>query len=95
MPTPANCSASAPDEEFFIGAGCPQCEGLGVHKRQAVYELLVVSPAMRKLIVANAEADSIHELAIKEGMTPITQAAVRLAREGSISLAEAWRVRAD
>ncbi|OGT56147.1 MAG: hypothetical protein A3E01_02400 [Gammaproteobacteria bacterium RIFCSPHIGHO2_12_FULL_63_22] len=85
----------APDEEFFIGAGCPQCEGLGVHKRQAVYELLVVSPALRKLIVADAEADSIHELAIKEGMTPITQAAVRLAREGRISLAEAWRVRAD
>jgi len=85
----------APDEEFFIGAGCPQCEGLGVHKRQAVYELLVISPALRKLIVADAEADSIHELAIKEGMTPITQAAVRLAREGRISLAEAWRVRAD
>jgi type IV pilus assembly protein PilB len=85
----------APEEEFFIGRGCPQCEGLGVHKRRAVYELLIVSPAMRKLIVANAEADSIHSLALAEGMTPITQAAVRLAREGLISLSEAWRVRAD
>ncbi len=84
-----------PEEEFFIGHGCPRCEGLGVHKRRAVYELLVVSAQMRKLIVANAEADSIHNLAIAEGMTPITQAAVRLAREGLISLAEAWRVRAD
>ena len=83
------------DETFFIGRGCPQCDGLGVHKRQAVYELLVVSPAIRKLIVANAEADSINTLAIAEGMTPITKAAVRLAREGKISLLEAWRVRSD
>ncbi len=83
------------DEIFFCGRGCPQCDGLGVHKRQAVYELLVVSPAIRKLIVPSAAADGIHTLAIAEGMTPITQAAVRMAREGKISLAEAWRVRSD
>jgi type II secretory ATPase GspE/PulE/Tfp pilus assembly ATPase PilB-like protein len=29
------------------------------------------------------------------GLTPITQAAVRLAHEGKISLSEAWRARAD
>jgi type IV pilus assembly protein PilB len=34
-------------------------------------------------------------VAIEEGMVPITQAAVALAREGIISLTEAWRVRAD
>jgi type IV pilus assembly protein PilB len=83
------------DEAFYTGHGCPHCDGLGVHKRQAVYELLVVSPGIRKLIVPGAEADRIHTLAIEEGMTPITQAAVRLAREGKISLGEAWRVRAD
>ncbi|WP_257644198.1 hypothetical protein [Luteimonas salinisoli] len=31
----------------------------------------------------------------KEGMVPITRAAVELARAGAISLAEAWRIRAD
>jgi type IV pilus assembly protein PilB len=83
------------DEVFYAGRGCSRCEGLGVYKRQAVYELLVVTPAIRRLIVPGAEADSIHSKAIQEGMTPITQAAVRLARECSISLDEAWRVRAD
>jgi type IV pilus assembly protein PilB len=34
-------------------------------------------------------------VAIEDGMVPITQAAVALARAGAISLAEAWRVRAD
>lgn len=60
-----------------------------------MYELFVVTPAIRKLIALGAEADTIHQVAVAEGMTPITQAAVRLAREGKISLAEAWRVRAD
>ena len=32
---------------------------------------------------------------VREGMTPITKAAVKLALSGMISLAEAWRVRAD
>ena len=83
------------DEVFYTGRGCAHCEGLGVHKRQAVYELMSVSPTIRRLIVPGAEADRIHQVAVAEGMTPITQAAVRLAREGKISLAEAWRVRAD
>ena len=83
------------DEVFYVGRGCSHCEGLGVHKRQAVYELMLITPAIRRLIAPGAEADLIHEQAIADGMTPITQAAVRLAREGKISLAEAWRVRAD
>jgi type IV pilus assembly protein PilB len=85
----------APDEVFHRGRGCSHCDGLGVYKRRAVYELLLVSPRIQSLIVPGAEADTIHRVAIEEGMVPITQAAVALAREGVISLSEAWRVRAD
>lgn len=85
----------APDEVFHRGIGCSHCDGLGVRKRRAVYELMVVTPRVQNLIVPGAQADTIHRVAIEEGMVPITQAAVRLAREGVISLAEAWRVRAD
>lgn len=85
----------AADEVFHAGRGCAQCEGLGVHGRRAVYELLVMSPRLRELVVPGAEADTIHRVAVEEGMVPITQAAVALARSGEISLSEAWRVRAD
>ncbi len=83
------------DEVFYIGRGCVHCEGLGVRGRQAVYELLVMTPRLRELVVPGAEADTIHRIATQEGMVPITQAAVTLARSGVIALAEAWRVRAD
>ena len=56
---------------------------------------MVMTPRIRALIVPGAEADAIHDAAIEAGMTTITQAAVRLARSGAISLAEAWRVRTD
>jgi len=84
-----------PDEVFHKGHGCSHCDGLGVFKRRAVYELMVVTPRIQSLIVPGAEADQIHAAAIEDGMVPLTQAAVNLAREGLISLTEAWRVRAD
>ncbi|MBI2397393.1 MAG: type II/IV secretion system protein [Xanthomonadales bacterium] len=83
------------DEVFYSGRGCSRCEGLGVKKRRAVYELMLVTPAIQRLIVPGAEADTIHATAIEQGMTPLTQAAVQLARSGAISLTEAWRLRAD
>lgn len=83
------------EEVFYSGRGCAQCEGLGVRGRRAVHELLIVSPALRERIVAGAEIDAMQKIAIAEGMTPITQAAVALARSGAIALAEAWRVRVE
>jgi type IV pilus assembly protein PilB len=85
----------AADETFQAGRGCPRCNGLGVFRRSAVYELLRVTPALRRLIVPGAEADRIHEQALIDGMLPLTQAAVALARQGRISLREAYRVRAE
>lgn len=84
-----------PDEVFHIGRGCHHCEGLGVFRRQAVYELMVMTPRLRRLVVPSADAEALHAMAIAEGMVPITQAAIALARSGVISLAEAWRVRSD
>lgn len=83
------------EEVFHAGRGCTQCDGLGVHKRRAVYELMVMTPRLQAQVVPGAQADEIQRIAIEEGMVPITQAAVALARSGVISLAEAWRVRAD
>jgi type IV pilus assembly protein PilB len=84
-----------PDEVFYFGRGCRHCDGLGVRKRAAVYELLEVTPEIRRLIVPGAEADRIHEKALEQGMRPLTQSAVAMAREGRISLTEAYRVRSD
>jgi type IV pilus assembly protein PilB len=83
------------DEVFYHGVGCRQCEGLGVRGRVAVYELMQVTAAIRHLIAPKCEAEAIHETAMKEGMVPLTRHAIALARAGTISLNEAFRLRAD
>ena len=37
-------------EVFYSGTGCSHCDGLGVHKRQAVYELMLMTPRLQALI---------------------------------------------
>jgi type IV pilus assembly protein PilB len=97
--TPAPIIRSAvgvsPEEEFTIGRGCPRCLGTGVFRRCAVYELMRVTPAIRDLIEPDVAADRIHAAALAGGMIPITEAAVSMARQGRISLTEAYRIRAD
>lgn len=83
------------DEVFYTGAGCALCEGTGSKGRVAVYELLPVSAAVRRLIDTNADAEAIHRAAVEEGMRSITEYAVALARAGTISLREASRVRVE
>ena len=84
-----------PDETFTTGHGCARCHGTGVFKRRAVYELMEITPAIRELIKPGVDADRIHRQALAGGMVPLTQAAVAMARAGLISLAEAYRTRAD
>lgn len=85
----------AADEVFYVGQGCPKCEGRGIKGRIGIYELLEVTPEISKLIVPGADANAIHDLAEKQGMLSITKNAVTLARAGVISLQEAFSVRVD
>jgi len=83
------------DENFVRGIGCSRCEGTGVLGRVAAYELMPITPAIRALIQPRCEAEPIHETAVREGMIEITRSAVELARKGTISFTEAFRLRVD
>ncbi|MEO6079666.1 MAG: ATPase, T2SS/T4P/T4SS family [Steroidobacteraceae bacterium] len=83
------------DEKFWRGHGCPECSGTGTRGRVAVYELLEMSAALCKLVVAGAGYRDIEAQAVAEGMVRLTDQALGLARTGQISLAEVFRVRLD
>jgi type IV pilus assembly protein PilB len=53
---------------FFKGKGCEQCNQTGLKGRQGVYEVLVMSPQMRKLVMQNVGAADIRDGAVAEGM---------------------------
>jgi type IV pilus assembly protein PilB len=56
------------DLPFFRGRGCDQCGGTGLKGRQGLYEVMFMTPKLRKLILANVGAGEIKEGAIDEGM---------------------------
>ena len=84
-----------PDEVFYAGKGCPACNGTGSRGRRMTYELLFVTPAMRPLLVEGADTDAINARAEADGMVPLPRHALTLARQGLITLYEAFRMRAD
>jgi type IV pilus assembly protein PilB len=86
---------AAPGDVFYLSNGCSQCDGSGVHGRRAVYELLIATTDLLTLVREGADAEAIQRQALRDGMQPLTQAGLELARAGEISLEEAFRVRLD
>jgi type IV pilus assembly protein PilB len=53
---------------FFRGTGCDKCNGGGLRGRQGLFELMYLTPALRRMILHNGSAAEIRDEAIKEGM---------------------------
>jgi type IV pilus assembly protein PilB len=56
------------DLPVFRGKGCEQCDGSGLKGRQGLYEVMYMTPPLRKLIMQSAGAAEIQKIAIEEGM---------------------------
>ena len=56
------------DLPVFRGKGCEQCDGTGLKGRQGLYEVMNMTPRLRKLIMQSAGAAEIQAAAIEEGM---------------------------
>jgi len=53
---------------FFKGKGCDACAGTGLKGRQGVYEVMYITPELRKLILQNVGAEEIRDAAVRGGM---------------------------
>ena len=56
------------DLPFFRGRGCDECNGSGLKGRQGLYEVMAMSPELRRLIMSSAGATAIRDAAVNEGM---------------------------
>ncbi len=74
------------------GSGCDRCGGTGYRGRVGLYELLVMSDAIRHHIAVDADANVIREQAIKEGMRTLRQDALNKLRSGLTTPEEVVRV---
>jgi len=81
-----------PTARFWHGAGCEECRQLGYQGRLAIYELLVVTEALRPLILQRAAASTISQAAIEDGMRTLRVDGWNKVRNGITTIEEVLRV---
>ena len=84
-------SGGPPKPTFFQGAGCNFCANTGYKDRIGVYELLVMTPELRRLIVGWATQEELRNMAVKQGMSTLRQEAINLVAQDVTSIAEVIR----
>ena len=85
----------SPDEQFLRGRGCERCNHTGYAGRLVAYELMRMTKRLRTVLEEGGEEADLHRAAQKDGMVPIVDHALALARSGETSLDEAYRLRVD
>jgi type IV pilus assembly protein PilB len=85
-------SGGEPDKEvFYHGTGCNFCGGTGFKERIGVYELLQMTPEIRRLIVGWATQEELRSLAKKQGMRTLRQEATSLVTQDITTVDEVVR----
>jgi type IV pilus assembly protein PilB len=78
--------------EFHHGKGCNYCRNTGFHGRKGIFEILPVSPTIRKMIVDGRSDDEIRQQAIQEGMKTLHKSAANEVLAGATTIDEVIRV---
>ncbi|NAZ87345.1 GspE/PulE family protein [Kineococcus indalonis] len=76
------------------GTGCPDCGGTGYRGRTAVYEVLDVTPSVRKVLMTTPTESALGEEAARIGMSTLRTAALAKAMRGETTFEEVVRVTA-
>jgi len=77
---------------LYKGKGCEACGGIGYQGRIAIHELLVITPAIEKLIVARASSADIEAQARKEGLASLFEDGFEKVLGGTTTIEELLRV---
>ncbi len=75
--------------------GCPACHGSGYRGQTALIEVLVMTDALRRMVLNRAEVLEVHRAAVAEGMRPLYQDGLLKVLDGTTTLEEVLRVTRD
>ncbi len=71
--------------------GCPKCNGTGKKGRIGAYEVMVMSPALRQLVLKGGSTADIRDLAVSEGMLTLRMDAILKLKNGIVDYEEVIR----
>ena len=85
----------APDVKCYHGKGCDDCGGSGYRGRQGLYEVMVVSSAIREIILDRGSTEDLQRQAIEEGMLTLRMDGLRHVGLGNTTVEEVLRETSD
>jgi len=80
---------SAKEMKVYHGRGCQYCNNSGYKGREAIYEVMGMSPMIKEIVLRNGSADEIKKQAIKEGMKTLRMSALTKVAQGRTTIDEA------
>ena len=84
-------SGGSDKAQFFRGAGCTFCAGTGYRDRIGVYELLRITPELRRLLIGWATTEELRRLAVAQGMRTMLREAMALVENDVTTVPEVVR----
>lgn len=95
--TPATQALLESHEELhgatlYRAVGCRECRQTGYHGRHGIFEMMALTPEIRKMILKNCSSGEIGETARHAGLRTLREDGWRLACEGVTSADEVIRV---
>ncbi len=76
---------------FYQGKGCSYCNNTGYRDRVGVYELLRITPEVRRLIVGWATTEELRRLAVAQGMRTMLREAMQMVEDDVTTIPEVVR----
>ncbi|HET6764894.1 MAG TPA: type IV-A pilus assembly ATPase PilB [Longimicrobiaceae bacterium] len=73
---------------FYRGRGCDTCGGSGYKGRQGLYEVMAMSPTLRRMILQSASTADLQAQAVAEGMLTLRMDGMRKVARGVTTLEE-------
>jgi len=85
---------TGPNREIrmYKGKGCKICHNTGYSGRVGIYEVLVISKQIKRLITERKDSDLITDMAKKEGMATMLDDGLQKVSQGITTLEEVLRV---
>jgi len=73
---------------FKKGTGCDSCSGTGYKGRAGLYEVMAMSPELRRMVLRGASVADIQATAVKEGMLTLRMDGLKKIERGVTTLEE-------
>lgn len=83
------------DITIYEPCGCPKCDGTGFKGRIGVYEIMKMTPTLKRIISKREGADVLKEQAMKEGMRTLRMSGSDYVLDGTTSMAEVVKISFD